>query len=1313
MGNPISGSGTVTMEGGGTVTLSGANTYTGATTISAGTLEVGIGGSLGTGTVTDNTSLVFNNDTSTVPGSISGPGKVTIEGGGTVTLPGANTYSGGTTISGGTLQIYGSGDTIPMDGPQGTGNIAVGSNASLAFDFNSGYALTVANVISGNGSVTLGGDDTGTLTLSGANTYSGGTTISAGTLQMGSATALGSSTATTNTVTDNGGLAFNLSGTSSVPNVISGTGSVTMEGSGTVTLSGANSYSGGTTISAGTLQMGSPTALGSSPATPTNVTVNGGTLDINMFSETVAELTLVSGSVVGTSGVLTATSDFLVESGEISAILAAGIDVELSKTTSGTVTLSGANTYSGGTMISAGTLQVGSYDALGTGSVTLDGDGTALLATVSASAPPIPNNITVDAPSQDPGNSTLGTIADTTGSGPTVFTGNVTLNTNPTDENPTFNTIFQGGNSAGTTWDGLISSGGEAVNVQVTSAGGTTASTAFGLNGSFTGSASIVGTWPASTSASPVDLSGSYNLTGIVNDGTQFSGGGLDGGGSALSANLLGSQVDWDGQSFNLGQAGLLDVVSATATLSGTGQTIPLAPGSFSQLLLLADAVNGAQTGQTFMVNYTDGTSSSFTQNFSDWASAKGYAGESIAVSMPYRDGSDGGRGAGPFQVYGYSFTLNASKTLESITLPTDANLDILAMDLDTPSLPQVKLSDGAVWSLSSPMIASALSDGTVNMNGGTVYLNGNTLTIGDASNMSSNFSGTIADGSAAGSVVQTGTGTLTLSGADTYSGGTTISQGTLQIGSYDALGTGSVTLNDGNTGDNPTSLLATVSANDPPIPNNITVADLGTGTSILGTMASTAFTASIPSVFTGNVVLDKDATFEGENSAGTTWEGLISSVGSVNVQVTSASGATTTFASTSTIVGSISVDSGATLQTGSPVPLSSSYNLTGIVNDGTSFSGGGIDGKGDDLSANLLGSQVVWDGQSFTMGPAGLPDVVRAAGQTITVAQGNYNELLILADAVNGDQTGLIFTAHYTDGTSSPFTQSFSDWFIPQNYGGESKAVSMPYRDVSNGGTGAGPFYVYGYSFSLNASKTLQSITLPSDSNLNVLAMELVPPSLPQVTVAAGGTWNLSSPTTVSALDDGGTLNLTGGTVNLNGNTLTIGDASNLASSFSGTIADGSAAGSVVKTGTGTLTLTGTDTYSGGTTISQGTLEVGSDDALGSAVVTNDGDLMFTGSDNVTASNNIAGSGELIQDGTGTLTLSGTSTYTGATVVNAGTLAVASNAAVGETSEITVDSDATLDVQASLASSIPVDVRHARDEHEHGGGKDRWSGHR
>ena len=100
------------------LTLPGSNTYTGGTTISAGTLQVGngsSGASIGsTSSVLDNASLVFNHaDSVTFPQIISGSGSLTQMGTGILSLTGNNTYSGGTTISAGTLQV-GNGGTTKM-----------------------------------------------------------------------------------------------------------------------------------------------------------------------------------------------------------------------------------------------------------------------------------------------------------------------------------------------------------------------------------------------------------------------------------------------------------------------------------------------------------------------------------------------------------------------------------------------------------------------------------------------------------------------------------------------------------------------------------------------------------------------------------------------------------------------------------------------------------------------------------------------------------------------------------------------------------------------------------------------------------------------------------------------------------------------------------------------------------------------------------------------------------------------------------------------------------------------------------------------
>ncbi|EBQ9086930.1 fibronectin-binding autotransporter adhesin ShdA [Salmonella enterica subsp. enterica serovar Stanley] len=96
------------------------------------------------------------------------------------------------------------------------------------------------------------------------------------------------------------------------------------------------------------------------------------------------------------------------------------------------------------------------------------------------------------------------------------------------------------------------------------------------------------------------------------------------------------------------------------------------------------------------------------------------------------------------------------------------------------------------------------------------------------------------------------------------------------------------------------------------------------------------------------------------------------------------------------------------------------------------------------------------------------------------------------------------------------------------------------------------------------------------------------------------------------------------------------------------------SGSGSLVKTGTGELTLSGDNTYSGGTTITGGTLTADHADSLGTGAVANSGVLKVGEGD---LENTLSGSGSLVKTGTGELTLSGGNDYSGGTTIIGGTL--------------------------------------------------------
>jgi hypothetical protein len=169
-------------------------------------------------------------------------------------------------------------------------------------------------------------------------------------------------------------------------------------------------------------------------------------------------------------------------------------------------------------------------------------------------------------------------------------------------------------------------------------------------------------------------------------------------------------------------------------------------------------------------------------------------------------------------------------------------------------------------------------------------------------------------------------------------------------------------------------------------------------------------------------------------------------------------------------------------------------YNQSsGIVSDGTTFSGG-IDGVGSAYSANLLGTSLVWNGANFSFGPANGADVISGAGQSIALTATQASSVSVLALAVNGAQTSQVFVVNYTDGSSTSFTQSISDWFVSNRFTGESVAKSMAYRNNSNGTKDNRTFNLYGYAFATNKAKTVKTITLPSNAQVKVLAVGLVP---------------------------------------------------------------------------------------------------------------------------------------------------------------------------------------------------------------------------
>jgi len=174
-------------------------------------------------------------------------------------------------------------------------------------------------------------------------------------------------------------------------------------------------------------------------------------------------------------------------------------------------------------------------------------------------------------------------------------------------------------------------------------------------------------------------------------------------------------------------------------------------------------------------------------------------------------------------------------------------------------------------------------------------------------------------------------------------------------------------------------------------------------------------------------------------------------------------------------------------------VVLTAAFNTTGFTRDGERLrDAAGFDGEGAVYSATLLGRTPTSKDVAFKLGPANAPDVVSCKGGSVNLPAGQYASLWLLGSGVEGNQMAQPLTVTYTDGTTETFSQHFSDWFQPQGFPGESRAVKMAYRNMSDGSKDSRPFYVYSYGFALDHTKTVKSLSLPNNVYVKILAISL-----------------------------------------------------------------------------------------------------------------------------------------------------------------------------------------------------------------------------
>ncbi|MBL0923977.1 MAG: autotransporter-associated beta strand repeat-containing protein, partial [Sphingomonadaceae bacterium] len=688
----------------------------------------------------------FTNAAGTVSGPWAGNGNAALFGGtaGTVTI------AAGETVAPSSLEFLTTGYTI-----------AGGDAASrLRLDGTTGIAMatgstgTIAAVISGTGS--LVGNGGGTLVLTGNNLYSGGTTIN-GTVQIGNGGNSGS--LGTGSVTNNGTLILNRSDSFDLANAITGSGNVIHNGSGQTNLAGSNSYTGTTTVNGGTLALVNGNAIADTGA----VIVNGGTLTI-ANNETIGSLSGTGGRIdttntggttltVGGASVASSFAGQLVDNG--SAVLS------LTHIGTGSLTLTGTNNYSGATTISGGVLQIGNGGTTGTlGSGNIINNASLILNRSDAFT--LANAISGSGKLTQAGSGTLTLTGANSYSGGTIISGGALQ-------------IGNGG-TGGTLGTGSLSNNGALI---------------FNRSNALTVGNTISGTGTltqAGTGTLTLTGSNSYSGGTIVAAGTLRLGSDSAAGTGVITT--TGSVISYaNGITINnpiliASNTTQLDVQGSDAATQGgiiseTGGPRPLEKiGTGSLTLTGANSFTGLTTisAGTLALGNTGSLAGNVTNN-ATFSNAGAVSGTVMNAGNLVSTGSLSG---------GLS---NAGTAAVSGTLSgTVANSGAITLAGATNGIGAVSQTATGSFDLNG----NATNFGSLS-GSGAVALGNATLTVG-ADGTSTTFGGVI---SGSGNVAKTGTGTLSLAGANSFTGLTAISGGTLALGSAGSL-TGAVLNNAG-----------------------------------------------------------------------------------------------------------------------------------------------------------------------------------------------------------------------------------------------------------------------------------------------------------------------------------------------------------------------------------------------------------------------------------------------------------------------------------------------------------------------------------
>ena len=361
---------------------------------------------------------------------------------------------------------------------------------------------------------------------------------------------------------------------------------------------------------------------------------------------------------------------------------------------------------------------------------------------------------------------------------------------------------------------------GNNVNVQGSQVGALSVLTFSGLN-TFTGNLNVMGvtlnlrnrnsytgtTTVSAGGALKIDFSqGAAFTTNLVNASSPL----------VLASNGSLSVTGSSGQSNSQTFASLsLNAGAATITTSttGTGNKVLVNLGAITRnagatLNLVQTGTLAADNGVvTSSLNDSYGLLSGLTVGGSDWATFTGTTIAALPTASYTSQNAVGSWAANQNITNGgaYTGTLLASSTIGSLRF-NNASAGTVNLGANT-----LTVADGILVTSTAGAYASAITGGTLLGVGGLggkdlIVIQNNTNAAGALTIASS-----IADNGGATALTKSGLGQLILSGSNSYSGGTFLNTGTLNINNNNALGTGSLALLAGvaidNTSGSPVTL--------------------------------------------------------------------------------------------------------------------------------------------------------------------------------------------------------------------------------------------------------------------------------------------------------------------------------------------------------------------------------------------------------------------------------------------------------------------------------------------------------------------------